>query len=41
MYANELGSALMQKRVLDGEDLFVNKKDGPFWSVADLWDHED
>ncbi|KAI7979485.1 hypothetical protein LOK49_Contig323G00008 [Camellia lanceoleosa] len=30
-----------QKRVLDGENLFVNKNDGPFNSTADLWDHED
>ncbi|KAL3531633.1 hypothetical protein ACH5RR_005154 [Cinchona calisaya] len=30
-----------QKRALDGEDLFVNKTDGPYKSVADLWDHED
>ncbi|PIN19698.1 Aldo/keto reductase family protein [Handroanthus impetiginosus] len=30
-----------QKRVLDGEELFVNKTDGPFKSVADVWDHED
>ncbi|KAK1398140.1 NAD(P)-linked oxidoreductase superfamily protein [Heracleum sosnowskyi] len=30
-----------QKRVLDGEELFVNKTEGPFRSVADVWDHED
>ncbi|KAL1816947.1 hypothetical protein DCAR_0521359 [Daucus carota subsp. sativus] len=30
-----------QKRVLDGEELFVNKAEGPFRSVADVWDHED
>lgn len=30
-----------QKRVLDGEDLFVNKTDGPFRNVEDIWDHED
>ncbi|KAK6118237.1 hypothetical protein DH2020_048023 [Rehmannia glutinosa] len=30
-----------QKRVLDGEELFVNKTDGPFRSPADVWDHED
>ncbi|KAK1563300.1 hypothetical protein Q3G72_025634 [Acer saccharum] len=29
------------RRVLDGEDIFVNKSSGPFRSVADLWDHED
>jgi alcohol dehydrogenase (NADP+) len=29
-----------QKRVLDGSDLFVNPN-GPFRSVADVWDHED
>lgn len=31
----------LQKRVLDGEDLFVNKEAGPVRSIADLWDHED
>lgn len=30
-----------QKRVLDGEDLFVNKVHGPYKSVAELWDNED
>ncbi|KAJ9173823.1 hypothetical protein P3X46_016922, partial [Hevea brasiliensis] len=30
-----------QRQVLDGEDLFVNKSEGPFRSVADLWDRED
>ncbi|CDP19942.1 unnamed protein product [Coffea canephora] len=30
-----------QKRVLDGENLFVNETDGPYKSVADVWDHED
>ncbi|KAK9154059.1 hypothetical protein Sjap_001539 [Stephania japonica] len=30
-----------QKRVLDGENLFVNKSEGPIRSVADVWDHED
>uniref|UniRef100_A0A7N0T6Q9 NADP-dependent oxidoreductase domain-containing protein n=1 Tax=Kalanchoe fedtschenkoi TaxID=63787 RepID=A0A7N0T6Q9_KALFE len=30
-----------QKRVLDGEELLVNKADGPLRSVADIWDHED
>ncbi|OAY43781.1 aldose reductase [Manihot esculenta] len=30
-----------QRRVLDGEDQFVNKSEGPFRSIADLWDHED
>ncbi|RZB52955.1 Aldose reductase isoform B [Glycine soja] len=30
-----------QRRVLDGEDLFVNKSAGPFRSVEDIWDHED
>lgn len=29
-----------QMRVLDGEELFVNKSDGPYKSVADIWDHE-
>lgn len=32
---------IVQKRVLDGEDLFVNKEAGPFRSAADVWDHED
>jgi len=31
----------LQGRILDGEELFVNKSDGPFRSAADLWDHED
>ncbi|XP_061362141.1 aldose reductase [Gastrolobium bilobum] len=30
-----------QRRVLDGEDLFVNKSAGPLRSVEDIWDHED
>ncbi|KGN58712.1 aldose reductase [Cucumis sativus] len=30
-----------QKRVLSGEELFVNKEAGPLRSVADVWDHED
>ena len=30
----------MQGRVLDGEELFVNKEEGPFRSVAQLWDNE-
>ncbi|XAR55776.1 Aldehyde reductase [Bertholletia excelsa] len=30
-----------QKRVLDGENLFVCKDHGPFRTAADLWDHED
>ncbi|KAI3759913.1 hypothetical protein L1987_50299 [Smallanthus sonchifolius] len=38
---NVLSNIPDQKRVLDGEDLFVNKNDGPFRSVADVWDHED
>ncbi|KAI3507318.1 hypothetical protein L1887_22270 [Cichorium endivia] len=38
---NVLSSISDQKRVLHGEDLFVNKNDGPFPSVADIWDHED
>ncbi|KAJ4830689.1 hypothetical protein Tsubulata_028405 [Turnera subulata] len=36
-----LSSIPDQKRVLDGEDLLVNKSEGPFRSVADVWDHED
>lgn len=30
-----------QKRVLTGEELFVNKEGGPLRCVADVWDHED
>ncbi|XP_010257009.1 PREDICTED: aldose reductase-like [Nelumbo nucifera] len=30
-----------QRRILDGENLFVNKSDGPYRSVAELWDNED
>ncbi|OIW07420.1 hypothetical protein TanjilG_19261 [Lupinus angustifolius] len=30
-----------QRRVLDGEELFVNKEVGPFRSAAQIWDHED
>ncbi|PNX94282.1 aldose reductase-like protein [Trifolium pratense] len=30
-----------QRRVLDGEELFVNQSEGPFKSVEDIWDHED
>ncbi|OVA07824.1 Aldo/keto reductase [Macleaya cordata] len=29
-----------QRRVLDGEELFVNKSEGPYLSVAELWDYE-
>ncbi|KAI9116105.1 hypothetical protein K1719_013035 [Acacia pycnantha] len=36
-----LSSIADQKRVLDGEELFVNKSEGPYKSVADIWDHED
>ncbi|XP_057983759.1 aldose reductase [Malania oleifera] len=36
-----LSSLPDQKRVLTGEDMFVNKEHGPFRGVADLWDHED
>nr|GEZ92430.1 aldose reductase [Tanacetum cinerariifolium] len=32
---NVLSSISDQKRVLHGEDLFVNKDDGPYRSVAD------
>nr|AAD22264.1 aldose reductase ALDRXV4 [Xerophyta viscosa] len=35
-----LSSLSEQKRVLDGEDLFVNKTHGPFRSAAELWDGE-
>ncbi|KAF7845259.1 aldose reductase [Senna tora] len=30
-----------QKRVLNGEELFVNKSVGPFRSVQEIWDNED
>ncbi|XP_021731293.1 aldose reductase-like [Chenopodium quinoa] len=30
-----------QKRIIDGENLFVNKTEGPFKSVEELWDFED
>lgn len=36
-----LSSIRDQKRVLDGEELFVNKTSGPIRSVAQIWDHED
>ncbi|XP_022887425.1 aldose reductase [Olea europaea var. sylvestris] len=36
-----LCSVPQQKRVLNGESLFVNKTDGPYTNVADIWDHED
>ncbi|XP_047152119.1 aldose reductase isoform X1 [Vigna umbellata] len=36
-----LSSMQEQRRVLDGEPVFVNKSDGPFKCAADLWDHED
>jgi len=36
-----IGYLCMQRRVLDGEDLFVNKSEGPLKSVEDIWDHED
>ncbi|KAE8773842.1 Aldose reductase [Hordeum vulgare] len=29
-----------EKRVLTGEELFVNKTHGPYRSAADVWDHE-
>ncbi|KAM0028167.1 putative aldose reductase [Helianthus debilis subsp. tardiflorus] len=37
---NVLSNISDQERVLHGEDLFVNKNDGPYRSVADIWDHE-
>lgn len=30
----------MQKRVLTGEELFVNKTHGPYKSASELWDNE-
>ncbi|ONK77128.1 uncharacterized protein A4U43_C02F3380 [Asparagus officinalis] len=35
-----LSSMSDQKRVVKGEQIFVNKTDGPFKSVAELWDGE-
>lgn len=40
-YENKCSYINVQRRVLDGEVLFVNKTDGPLRSVADVWDHED
>lgn len=31
----------LQKGVLDGEILFVNKTHGPYTNAAELWDNED
>ncbi|KAL2484903.1 NAD(P)-linked oxidoreductase superfamily protein [Abeliophyllum distichum] len=36
-----LCSIQQQERVLNGEILFVNKTDGPYTTVADIWDHEE
>ncbi|KAK4253364.1 hypothetical protein QN277_010683 [Acacia crassicarpa] len=36
-----LSSIPDQRRVFDGEELFVNKSAGPLRSAADVWDHED
>ncbi|PKA50580.1 Aldose reductase [Apostasia shenzhenica] len=36
-----LSSINEQKRVLGGEELFVNKTHGPFKSTVELWDDED
>ncbi|KAJ4751033.1 NAD(P)-linked oxidoreductase superfamily protein [Rhynchospora pubera] len=36
-----LSSIKDQRRVLDGEVLFVNKDHGPYKSTAELWDNED
>ncbi|KZV48739.1 aldose reductase [Dorcoceras hygrometricum] len=35
-----LSSLPDQKRTIDGADMFVNDKDGPFKSAAELWDNE-
>ncbi|ONK77129.1 uncharacterized protein A4U43_C02F3390 [Asparagus officinalis] len=35
-----LSSIGEQERVLEADDLFVNESDGPFKSVADVWDGE-
>lgn len=37
----ELSRFSDQRRVVDGEMLFVNKTEGPYRSAAELWDHED
>ncbi|KAL4189547.1 hypothetical protein AMTRI_Chr08g165920 [Amborella trichopoda] len=37
----ELCSILDQRRVITGEELFVNKEEGPFKSVEELWEFED
>ncbi|KRY94633.1 Aldose reductase, partial [Trichinella pseudospiralis] len=36
-----LNSIRDQRRVLDGEDILVNKIHGPYRCAADLWDNED
>ncbi|RZC82478.1 hypothetical protein C5167_045263 [Papaver somniferum] len=38
---NILCSISDQKRVLDGEELFVNRSEGPYKSAQELWDNED
>ncbi|KAI3961886.1 hypothetical protein MKW98_022091 [Papaver atlanticum] len=38
---NILCSISDQKRVLDGEELFVNSSEGPYKSAQELWDNED
>ncbi|KAI3994373.1 hypothetical protein MKX01_012630 [Papaver californicum] len=30
-----------QKRILDGEELFVDRREGPYKSAEELWDNED
>ncbi|XP_078181416.1 NAD(P)-linked oxidoreductase superfamily protein [Carex rostrata] len=40
-YFQALSTIKDQRRVLDGEVLFVNKVHGPYKSTAELWDNED
>ncbi|RZS14724.1 hypothetical protein BHM03_00046456 [Ensete ventricosum] len=31
---------VLQRRAVDGEEIFVNKSEGPYKTVAELWDDE-
>lgn len=31
---------VLQRRTVSGEETFVNKSEGPYKSVAELWDDE-
>ncbi|RRT71439.1 hypothetical protein B296_00010070 [Ensete ventricosum] len=35
-----LNSMMLQRRAVDGEEIFVNKSEGPYKTVAELWDDE-